>query len=204
MTYTINPNDAFNSIEIAFDGKPSEAVRDALKALRFRWHSIKKIWYGYATTEEATEAIENALKGVKVTKTTKTDSKPVKTAEKVNKFGVEVGDVFYLNWGYDQTNVDFFQVTELVGTSSVMVKHVNPKIVKTETNAPMCADYTYNITKEPMPIDTCGVFVKNSEKGDLKRINCREGGTPYINFDKHYYAHKIPFGERKEYVSWYA
>ena len=29
MNYTITKNPAFNSIEITFDGKPAEAVRDA-------------------------------------------------------------------------------------------------------------------------------------------------------------------------------
>lgn len=58
--YTITRNNDFNSVEIQFTGKPSEAVRDALKALRFRWHSVKKVWYGYATEDAAREAIVNA------------------------------------------------------------------------------------------------------------------------------------------------
>ena len=56
MTYALNYNDRFNSYEVRFDGKPSEAVRDALKALRFRWHSVNKCWYGYNTTEEGLAA----------------------------------------------------------------------------------------------------------------------------------------------------
>lgn len=57
MTYTITNNDQFNSLEITFDGKPSEAVRNALKALKFRWHSLKKCWYGYAAEHEVIDAI---------------------------------------------------------------------------------------------------------------------------------------------------
>ena len=38
MTYTINTNAEFNSLEIFFDGKPNEAIRNALKELKFRWH----------------------------------------------------------------------------------------------------------------------------------------------------------------------
>ena len=60
MTYTISNNPQFKSLEISFNGKPSEAVRDALKALRFRWHSVKKVWYGYSTEEAARAAIETA------------------------------------------------------------------------------------------------------------------------------------------------
>ena len=58
MTYTIAHNPQFNSIEISFDGKPSEAIRDALKALKFRWHSVKKVWYGYSTEEAVRAAID--------------------------------------------------------------------------------------------------------------------------------------------------
>lgn len=64
MTYTIAANPAFNSLEITFDGKPTQEVRNALKALKFRWHAVKKVWYGYAT-EEATRA---AIDGGKVEK----------------------------------------------------------------------------------------------------------------------------------------
>ena len=58
--YTITNNPDFGSIEIKFDGKPSEAIRDALKGLRFRWHGTKKIWYGYKTAQEVEDAIRDA------------------------------------------------------------------------------------------------------------------------------------------------
>lgn len=57
--YRIENNSAFNSLEIYFDGKPSEEVRSALKALKFRWHSIKKCWYGYAEQSAVIAAITN-------------------------------------------------------------------------------------------------------------------------------------------------
>ncbi len=36
-----------------------------------------------------------------------------------NIYGVKAGDVFVESWGYDQTNVDFYQVT---GTTAKMVE----------------------------------------------------------------------------------
>ena len=57
MTYEIRNNPQFNSREIYFDGKPSEDIRNALKALRFRWHNAKKCWYGYAAEHEIVSAI---------------------------------------------------------------------------------------------------------------------------------------------------
>lgn len=58
MTYTITHNHQFNSLEITFDSKPAAAVRATLKGLKFRWHSVKKVWYGYATEETARQALE--------------------------------------------------------------------------------------------------------------------------------------------------
>ena len=60
MSYTITNNAKFNSIEILFDAKPSEAVRSALKSLKFRWHNQRGVWYGYQDEATVREAINNA------------------------------------------------------------------------------------------------------------------------------------------------
>lgn len=60
MTYTINTNTTFNSLEISFDSKPNEKVLEALKALHFRWHRQKALWYGFASDTEVIKAIQNA------------------------------------------------------------------------------------------------------------------------------------------------
>lgn len=57
MTYEIRTNTQFNSHEIYFDGKPSEAVRNALKELKFRWHGVKRCWYGFGQSEESLAAV---------------------------------------------------------------------------------------------------------------------------------------------------
>lgn len=56
--YTITKNAKYNSLEISFQSKPSAEVREALKALRFRWNGKAGIWYGYATEEATRAAIE--------------------------------------------------------------------------------------------------------------------------------------------------
>ena len=76
MTYTMTKNPQFNSLEIAFDGKPSEAIREALKELKFRWHGVKKVWYGYADEAAAKAAIEgkpHTVETVKAVKAPKVD-----------------------------------------------------------------------------------------------------------------------------------
>ena len=57
MTYEIRNNTQFGSSEVYFDEKPSEAVREALKQLKMRWHSVKRCWYGYASEETIAAAI---------------------------------------------------------------------------------------------------------------------------------------------------
>lgn len=37
---------------------------------------------------------------------------------------LKVGDILYTSWGYDQTNVDFYQVIGLVGNASVDIRQI--------------------------------------------------------------------------------
>lgn len=57
--YTITKNSEYGSIEIRFSSKPSEAIRDALKLLRFRWNRSKGVWYGFRAAEDVRKALEN-------------------------------------------------------------------------------------------------------------------------------------------------
>lgn len=51
----------------------------------------------------------------------KADRRAAKAAQ-VRK--VEVGGLYYTSWGYDQTNIDFYEVVELVGQKSALVRRV--------------------------------------------------------------------------------
>lgn len=202
MTYTITTNPNFNSIEITFDGKPSEAIRTALKELRFRWHNVKKVWYGYTEEATARTAIDNAENGKPTT-----EAKP---KEKVNKYGVKVGDLFEMSWGYEQTNVDFFQVIALVGESSVRVREVNPPMIDEKGISGMSADRTYKLTNELLPPSPYSVFIEDQEKGDLKRIQLGyykdpEEAKKHCCFKvSNHYATKCNGDTITCYESWYA
>ena len=43
---------------------------------------------------------------------------------------VQIGDIFCYSWGYDQTNVDFFQVTVKKGNVSVVVRQIHSETVE--------------------------------------------------------------------------
>lgn len=203
MTYEIRTNPDYNSLEVYFDGKPSEAVRDALKALKFRWHSVKKCWYGYGISEGS---LAEAITG----KPSKNEAaKPAKVA--VNKYGVKVGDLFYASWGYEQTNYDFFQVVALVGETSVRVREVYPQMIDELPTGPMAADRTYKLTNDLLPAAPHSVFIKDQEKGDLKRIKPGYNADPeeaakncYFYLDTFANAHKCNGDTLTAYESWYA
>lgn len=99
MGYSIAINEKFNSLEISFTDKPSEAIRNILKGFKFRWNPKKSIWYGFAEREE----IEKALNGEKA----EPKASKAKKAPEFD-FNVKVGDLFYSSWGYEQTNTTFF------------------------------------------------------------------------------------------------
>ena len=197
MTYTMTRNPQFDSLEISFEGKPSEAIREALKGLKFRWHGVKKVWYGYADEETARAAID----GKAVAKAAKAPK-----AEAVNKYGVKVGDLFYSSWGYEQTNVDFFQVIALVGESSVRVREVNPPVISDKATGPMAADRAYQTKGLPiLDPKSYSVFIKDQENGDLKRLKSyRQDGTePQFYLSSFANAYHCSGDVQKTYESWY-
>lgn len=59
MDYTITLNNDFNSLEVSFNGIPDKQTREALKKLKFKWHNIKKVWYGFTDEETLKNAIEH-------------------------------------------------------------------------------------------------------------------------------------------------
>lgn len=196
--YTITNNAAFGSKEITFDGIPSKEIREALKALKFKWHGIKKLWYGYAEESELKKICGGNVEAPKVEE---------KKAELVNKYGVKVGDYFSMSWGYEQTNVDFFQVVALVGTSSVRIREVYPEMIAEDAVSGMSADRTYRLdTSKICPPAPHSVFIKDQEKGDLKRLKSymADGiSNPQITMTSYADAHYCSGETEKCYESWY-
>lgn len=202
MNYTITHNAQFKSIEIAFDGKPDQATRDALKELRFRWHGQKKVWYGYSTEEAARAAIEgNAAPDQTKAK------KAEKAAAKANKYGVKIGDIFRSSWGYEQTNNDFFQVVALCGDSSVRVREVDLPMIRSDATGPMSENRTFKISRELLPASSHSVFIKDQEKGDIKRLKSYHAdgvSNPQFNLSSYANAYYCGSDQITVYESWYA
>ena len=200
-TYRIN--EEFNGIEITFESKPADDIRSTLKENGFRWHRAKGLWYAKQTAERI--ALAESLAEGKTPEAPMT--KKTKKAEKTNKFGVKVGDLFRTSWGYEQTNNNFFQVVELVGSMSVRVREVCPPVVNREAVSGMSEDITIRNTNEMLPATSSSVFIKDQEKGDLKRLKsfAADGvSNPQFNLSSFADAWKVEADEITVYESWYA
>jgi len=134
MTATLTINTQLNGIEIKFDSKPITATLDSLKKLGFRWHNQKKLWYA-KNTPERLELAQIITKTDNYAQQVKKEE-PKAKAEPVNKYGVKVGDVFYESWGYEQTNIDFYQVVALRGVSQIILREIGAE----HRNIGFCSD----------------------------------------------------------------
>jgi len=200
IAYEIRENSEYNSREVYFSGKPAAETREALKALKMRWHGKKSCWYGYATAEDIAAAIAGEI----VSGAAKTAPKAAKPPKK-NKFGVQVGDIFSASWGYDQTQTDFFQVVELVGELSVRVREVYPRMIEEDAVSPMSADRTYKITRDILPPAPHSVFIEDQERGDIKRLKSydKDGKRPEFRLSSFAYAQLCESETKTTYESWY-
>lgn len=204
-------DETWNAVHILFDGIPSANVRDKMKAVGFKWHKRDKYWFAKQNPKRiavAKKICETKLKNETETGKPKTEEPEKEGAkpEKKNKYGVQVGDIFSCTWGYDQTNVDFFQVVKLCGEQSVRVREVVPKILLREAESPMSETTTYEITREILE-PTKGVFIKNMEEGDLKKLKsyAKDGvSDPVFAIGSGgHLAHLEPLGDVSHFTSWW-
>lgn len=193
-------NIEFNGIELYFGERPEYKVIEVLKSARFRWHSIKKCWY--AKENENTLSIAHSV--IKyINKETdelpKIDAKKVVTKTVENELGIKVGDIFKMSWGYEQTNVDFFQVVALKGKTQVIIKEVVLREKETEDmRHGMARDVKFDIN-HAVPVQR-STFVKDNEKGMIKKVlGTKE--RPYLNMTS--YANAYKYNGEKLYESWY-
>ena len=143
MNMKVNLNKKLNGIELIFQEKPATEILTMLKENGFRWHRQKKLWYAKVTDERKDFVKELQKANTEIISVSNNVSEtPTKTKAKkqpVNKYGVKVGDMFCDIWGYEQTNVDFYQVVDLKGSTTVVLKPV-------KKNARMIGDMSYMVS----------------------------------------------------------
>ena len=115
-------------------------------------------YYSYRNAEGAALKISQFFDGLESWAKMKDERKAKRAAA---PRGLEVGDVLRSSWGYDQTNIDYYEVTRLVGTKQVEIRAI-------------CADSAEDQgwmrgTSVPMPGRFCGEpMIKNAVNGAVK------------------------------------
>ena len=143
MNMKVNLNKKLNGIELIFQEKPETEILTMLKENGFRWHRQKKLWYAKVTDERKAFVKELQKANTEIisvpNNVSETPTKAKAKKKPVNKYGVKVGDMFCDIWGYEQTNVDFYQVVDLKGSTTVVLKPV-------KKNARMIGDMSYMVS----------------------------------------------------------
>ena len=197
-----------NGIELYFGDKPAIEILEQLKQNGFRWHRYKKCWYA-KENEVRNELAQKILDIVGKSIVNKIGNNKIgnnkignKITEKAqeNYLGVKVGDIFYMSWGYEQTNVDFFRVEALKGKTQVVLKEVKLKMIEDKATSWASADRVYDKSKFTYVEKT--TFVKDNNVGMTKKV-CGTKENPYINMTSYANAYLCKQDKIKTYESWY-
>jgi hypothetical protein len=91
----------------------------------------------------------------------------VRTMSTVEQAGIEVGTILYTSWGYDQTNVEFFEV---IATTKAMVV-----LQKIGTNYSSTGDMTGTVTPNRTSRLDGPIRRKVSKCGTVRIDDCSSG-----------------------------
>ena len=142
--------------------------------------------FTFPTEARRTFYVSRYIDGLIEKKKTKDERK---AKAKAFEHALKVDDILYTSWGYDQTNIDFYQVTKLVGKKSVRLSRIASRIVETENDHPSS---NYVVAAKDS-------FIRKDEQNMLKRV--QEGNSIRIES----YSHATPWDgtpKRKTAFGW--
>jgi hypothetical protein len=84
--------------------------------------------FRFQTEERRTKFIDEWLTSQRAAVATRADRK---VARKAATHELKLGDIVYASWGYEQTNVDFYQVVRVVSAKTVEVRQVAQQTTET-------------------------------------------------------------------------
>lgn len=97
--------------------------------MAFQGKAKKPLWnYSFRNEAQRKQRVDRTISDRQ-----RTFAEKLKVREERKNFqhGLNIGDVLYSSWGYDQTNIDFYEVTKLMG-KMIMMRPVAQKTVREE------------------------------------------------------------------------
>ena len=111
-----------NAVAYLYNGAANSNAAGMPCAMVFRPKAKKPAWrYRFPTEEKRAARVAEFFESITKRKASRKNSAKERNAGHAD---VNVGDIFYASWGYDQTNVDWYQVTEKVGKSTLVIRKV--------------------------------------------------------------------------------
>jgi hypothetical protein len=124
--------------------------------------------YMFRSPEERSTYIEKWLEGLRRGKAYKAERKAAKKAVSESPNPAKVGDILCSSWGYDQTNVDWYQVVETKGKNTVVVRRIAANSTTTGWERGDCSPVKDRfLDPERHPSQTCRVN-KNKDGYSIK------------------------------------
>ncbi len=94
-------------------------------AIFYAGKSSKPLFFNsFRTEEDMKKKIHNAISNIMSNE----DAKAERALARKAPHTLKIGDILYSSWGYDQTNIDYYQVTKIVGANSVQIRPIASKI----------------------------------------------------------------------------
>jgi len=157
-----------------------------------KYSKCKIVWrYVYKTEPEAIEKLfstfNNLESNINKNNERKEKARQANAEVKASDF-YKIGDVICNSWGYEQTNIDFYQVVK-VGNKTIEIKKIRAAMVENSM-------YSHGMACEVMP--SLDDFINDGKEYTLrvKADGCLSNPASF------YYMHK--WSGKPKYCSWYA
>ncbi len=96
-------------------------------AIAFAGKQAKPLWnYRFRNDAARDHQIAKTIEGRLAVLKMKTDRQKER---REFKHEFNVGDVLYASWGYDQTNIDFYEVTKILSETMIVIRKISKDVV---------------------------------------------------------------------------
>lgn len=116
--YELSWDDQDLGIQIYYKDEVSPSGKAIVGGLCFVGKAVKPTWfYRFRNGQERIDEVTSTFKRVRE----RAEYKATKKAEIASiKHDVKVGDIFQSLWGYDQTNIDYYEVVAVAGKTATI------------------------------------------------------------------------------------
>lgn len=109
--------------------------------------SKPSLFYRYSNEEQRQQRLDSWVEGLRKYEEDKKERRAVQNKPSE----LEVGNILVSSWGYGQTNIDFYQVTKVIGKRKIEIRPISQINVETAGHdSEYVEPFPYNFTGDPM------------------------------------------------------